>query len=252
MFECPAENDQGYPLISWIQSIFGECTYSVQDIVSLFIGYTSIVFWFCAQVPQLITNHRRRAAESLSPLFLFTWLLGDTSNLIGCIYTGQLPFQTNLAIYFVIMDGVLLLQWIYFHLQQSRNSQYSTSNREYEPLLTDTNQHTDTHLDYEGFENRPRTALIGGWRRCLLMFLGVCASEHFTRNKVIPSSLSHRHSTRELFGRNYDVDKSTTLLFMATTDDERAKAAGLFFAWVSTTCYLSSRIPQIMWNVSCL
>ncbi|TBU50785.1 PQ loop repeat-domain-containing protein [Dichomitus squalens] len=42
------------------------------------------------------------------------WLLGDTTNLIGCILTNQLPFQTYLATYFCLVDLSLLVQYFYY------------------------------------------------------------------------------------------------------------------------------------------
>ncbi|KAF9013904.1 hypothetical protein BDQ17DRAFT_1418849 [Cyathus striatus] len=41
-------------------------------------------------------------------------LLGDISNLIGCILTGQLPFQKWLATYFVLVDLTLVGQYVYY------------------------------------------------------------------------------------------------------------------------------------------
>ncbi|KAH8923227.1 hypothetical protein BT69DRAFT_1334037 [Atractiella rhizophila] len=54
------------------------------------------------------------SASSLSLPFLISWAAGDTLNLLGCILTHQLPFQTYLATYFVTVDCILLYQFFYY------------------------------------------------------------------------------------------------------------------------------------------
>lgn len=41
--------------------------------------------------------------------------IGDITNLVGCILTHQLPFQTYLASYFVFVDMTLVAQYIYYY-----------------------------------------------------------------------------------------------------------------------------------------
>ncbi|KAI0006122.1 PQ loop repeat-domain-containing protein [Russula compacta] len=82
-----------------------------------FSDWTSLMSVFCwlgAQFPQLIENARRKSVEGLALPFLANWLLGDLTNLIGCLLTNQLPFQTLLASYFCLVDVVLLSQYFYY------------------------------------------------------------------------------------------------------------------------------------------
>ncbi|KAJ3930408.1 MAG: PQ loop repeat-domain-containing protein [Lentinula lateritia] len=81
---------------------------------SVFLGYISILCWLGAQFPQVLENIHRRSCEGLALPFLANWLLGDISNLIGCILTKQLPFQTWLAAYFVSVDLALVGQYVYY------------------------------------------------------------------------------------------------------------------------------------------
>ncbi|KAJ3753411.1 PQ loop repeat-domain-containing protein [Lentinula raphanica] len=81
---------------------------------SILLGYLSIFCWLGAQFPQVLENIRRRSCEGLALPFLANWLLGDISNLIGCILTNQLPFQTWLAAYFVSVDLTLVGQYLYY------------------------------------------------------------------------------------------------------------------------------------------
>lgn len=78
------------------------------------LGYISISCWLCAQFPQVIENARRKSVEGLSLPFLANWFMGDFTNLLGCILTHQLPFQTYLATYFVFVDFSLVVQYIHY------------------------------------------------------------------------------------------------------------------------------------------
>ncbi|KAH8833681.1 PQ loop repeat-domain-containing protein [Flagelloscypha sp. PMI_526] len=82
--------------------------------VSSLLGYVSIGCWLGAQFPQVLENYKRQSCQGLAWPFLLNWLLGDASNLIGCILTNQLPFQTWLAVYFVFVDCSLVGQYIYY------------------------------------------------------------------------------------------------------------------------------------------
>ncbi|KZT40920.1 hypothetical protein SISSUDRAFT_1018393 [Sistotremastrum suecicum HHB10207 ss-3] len=118
------------------------------EALSLILGYCSIGCWLGAQFPQCIKNYQRRSVDGLALPFLFNWLLGDTSNLIGCILTHQLPFQTYLAIYFCMVDGTLLGQyWMYYrntppatistHRHTHKRGLSSSSTHPTSPLLGD-------------------------------------------------------------------------------------------------------------------
>ncbi|KAG8217880.1 hypothetical protein J3R82DRAFT_6046 [Butyriboletus roseoflavus] len=78
------------------------------------LGFVSIGCWLGAQFPQILENIKQQSCESLALPFLFNWMLGDASNLIGCLLTHQLPFQTYLATYFCCVDCCLLYQFFYY------------------------------------------------------------------------------------------------------------------------------------------
>ncbi|KAI0054157.1 hypothetical protein FA95DRAFT_1480159 [Auriscalpium vulgare] len=77
-------------------------------------GYLSMLCWLGAQFPQVLENIRRQSVEGLALPFLANWLAGDLTNLLGCILTHQLPFQTWLATYFCFVDFSLLSQYFYY------------------------------------------------------------------------------------------------------------------------------------------
>lgn len=65
-------------------------------------------------MPQLFENYRLKSAEAVSLAFLFTWFVGDVTNLIGAIWAELVPTVVALAIYFCIADFVLLFQCLYY------------------------------------------------------------------------------------------------------------------------------------------
>nr|GAT53256.1 predicted protein [Mycena chlorophos] len=107
--------------------------------LSDYLGYCSIACWLGAQFPQIIKNVQLQSAQGLALPFLANWFLGDASNLLGCILTDQLAFQTWLACYFVSVDVVLLSQYLYYERSRpalvfGRTRGGSTSDRHYRTL----------------------------------------------------------------------------------------------------------------------
>ncbi|KDE06687.1 hypothetical protein MVLG_03033 [Microbotryum lychnidis-dioicae p1A1 Lamole] len=95
-------------------------TWEGQEQLSTWFGYASILAWLCAQAPQVLENHRNKSVEAIALPFLVSWFFGDFTNLIGCILTHQLPFQTYLATYFVMIDAMLMAQ--FFHYSRANPS----------------------------------------------------------------------------------------------------------------------------------
>ncbi|SCZ95873.1 BZ3500_MvSof-1268-A1-R1_Chr8-1g09852 [Microbotryum saponariae] len=112
-------------------------TWEGQEQLSTWFGYASILAWLCAQAPQVLENHRNKSVEAIALPFLVSWFFGDFTNLIGsvlwqsalsdrgqahtlsfdpcsCILTHQLPFQTYLATYFVMIDAMLMAQFYHY------------------------------------------------------------------------------------------------------------------------------------------
>lgn len=74
---------------------------------------------------QLYENYRNSSCEGLSIVFLAQWMLGDATNLIGCLLTHQLPFQIAVAVYFCGIDMCILAQYFCkFLLISSREEQF--------------------------------------------------------------------------------------------------------------------------------
>ena len=81
--------------------------------LSAFFGTCSIVSWLFAQLPQIYKNHKLKSTSGLSAFFLTEWLLGDVTNLLGCLFTGQASWQIIIAGYYVFVDCCLCAQWVW-------------------------------------------------------------------------------------------------------------------------------------------
>ncbi|KAJ3331612.1 PQ loop repeat-containing protein 2, partial [Kappamyces sp. JEL0680] len=191
--------------------VFHECAYSTADELSTVLGYTSILFWLFAQVPQLWKNWKAQSSDSLSVIFLCNWLSGDFANLIGCILTQQLPFQTYLALYFVFIDTSLFAQTVYFRARRSKRLENALE----EEIVADE-----------------QTPLLRSDSRSVspssLAALAVFALN--TGSRIVESGASTLSDPIE----SLPADSSYQL--------------GRLFAWICCLLYLSSRLPQIYRN----
>lgn len=120
---CPIYDDSGNELIRWIARSTGSCVYGTTSAFSWTFGLISLAAWLGAQVPQLATNYRNGSVEGLAPALVGTWFAGDFCNFAGCVLTGQLPFQTLLAFYYVCVDLVMCGQ-VYYYTRKQRFCMY--------------------------------------------------------------------------------------------------------------------------------
>ena len=99
---------------------FSECCYTPLQVASFVIGMSSICFWLGCQLPQFLTNCRRKSGTALSMWFLVEWLMGDITNLVGSILSRQLVTQLATSVFFVICDITMLSQVTYYNARKRR------------------------------------------------------------------------------------------------------------------------------------
>ncbi|KAH6779506.1 hypothetical protein C2S52_010743 [Perilla frutescens var. hirtella] len=93
----------------------GWCLCSTRHGFSVGLGLLSVVSWCVAEIPQIITNYKKKSAEGLSILFLLTWIIGDSFNLFGCILEPEtLPTQYYTAVLYAVTTVMLALQAVYY------------------------------------------------------------------------------------------------------------------------------------------
>jgi len=199
-------------------------------VTCLTLGYLSILSWLCAQLPQIITNYQNRSVDGLAPIFLANWFMvclpfdpadfqGDITNLLGCILTHQLPFQTLLACYYVLVDSVLMFQFVFYKILfpprpailipsvSSFHSQHQ--HRPISPISTASPVKINRILHNRDFERSVVSIAI------LLGFISFVAGEPVGD---IPDG------------------------------PEPSEWVGHMFAWICCAFYLTSRLPQILEN----
>lgn len=96
-----------------LSSTSGTCIPTNEAFVTTLLGTLSIIAWLFAQLPQIYKNYALRSTSGLSIFFLGEWLLGDISNLLGCILTEQATWQIIIGIYYCFVDCMLTGQWLW-------------------------------------------------------------------------------------------------------------------------------------------
>ena len=102
--QCYPASRDGYAFNEFIAGTFGECLYTPSEVLSFYVGMSSLAFWMACQAPQFYKNFKNKSGHALSKWFLLEWFLGDALNLIGCLLTRQLTTQVATSTLFVIMD----------------------------------------------------------------------------------------------------------------------------------------------------
>lgn len=93
---------------------------TVGQALSGVFGSISLTAWICLLLPQLIANYKAKSADGLSMGFLFIWLLGDITNLMGALWTDLAPTAVALACYFCFADMILIAQCTYYNTLNAR------------------------------------------------------------------------------------------------------------------------------------
>ncbi|KAJ6426089.1 hypothetical protein OIU84_026634 [Salix udensis] len=99
----------------WARIYMKYCLCSMKDGASLTLGVISVLSWGVAEIPQIITNYKKKSTEGLSLAFLFTWIVGDLFNVFGCMLEpATLPTQYYMAVLYAITTSVLTAQTVYY------------------------------------------------------------------------------------------------------------------------------------------
>lgn len=224
---CPlVESETNLQLIRWIAQVSDTCVYGQQAAFSWSLGYISIIAWLGAQMPQIVTNYLNQSVDGLSFAFLANWFMGDLFNFWGCVLTRQLPFQTLLAAYYIFVDFILSGQYYYY------TRPHRMLNRERTILKR--------QMSYKKHRSK--------------------ASSAKTRPIVVPSSstrdLVASSSLKSMVGGSFLASSFTQVKAMPLPLQPSYKPAfliplntvGILFAWLCTSLYISSRLPQIYKN----
>ncbi|KAI8639794.1 PQ loop repeat-domain-containing protein [Parasitella parasitica] len=233
--DCPI-HENASPYIQWIYSMFGSCVYGYADALSIFLGYASIFCWLNAQVPQMIENYKLKSADGLSLYLLYFWLAGDLGNMFSCVLNHQLPFQTYLSGYFVSTDLILLCQ--YFCYSNNRNEKSLCTDKFSSHDQSDEYNHFDEEFvfpeEYACLESTKTTKDVG---------YGTINGNYSSKKTLYMGML--------LFGCKLGMGSTistSTIQGGSTQVVQSAITFGWVLAWVCTSFYILSRVPQIHKN----
>ncbi|KAK1711844.1 PQ loop repeat-domain-containing protein [Colletotrichum lupini] len=86
-----------------------------RDDASEILSSISMAAFLCLLIPQLAANYKLKSADSLSMAFLFIWLLGDVTNLLGGLANGIAPASIAVTTYLCFSDSTLICQCLYYN-----------------------------------------------------------------------------------------------------------------------------------------
>jgi uncharacterized protein with PQ loop repeat len=117
---------------------------TVHEAFSGIFGSVSLACWIFLLLPQLYENYKAQSGDSISLAFLLVWFLGDITNLAGATWAKLVPTVIALAMYFCVMDLVLISQCLYYKYksnkrivaaEEERRGSEDSAQSEGEPLL---------------------------------------------------------------------------------------------------------------------
>ncbi|KAL9550754.1 hypothetical protein MBANPS3_004582 [Mucor bainieri] len=191
----------------------------------------------------MLENYKLKSADGLSLYLLYFWLAGDLGNMFSCVLNHQLPFQTYLATYFVCTDLILLYQ--YFRYSSNKIV-----------LCTDK-------------FNAPHDPSVDADEEFVFPEEYACLELTKTMEDVNYGTMNSNSSRKTLFmglllfGCRLGFGSTTALLSTTAMSGGPTAATtvaaeemllqtpltlGWVLAWICTTFYIVSRVPQIHKN----
>jgi len=190
--------------------IFRQCLYSNSDTISYILGLASLLTSMISLFPQIIKNFVWKSTSSLSIGLFIIWMVGDVSNLIGCLLTNQLATQLYLAIYYVTMDVIVISQYCYYeYLIKIWKRRQQLSVNENVPLVNE------------------KTRLFSHPWPSLLILLVLVVMSH---PNMVTEAMSLCNSQSD------------------ASNGEIEYIVGLVSSWISCMCYIVAYVPQILKN----
>lgn len=257
-------------------SAFRSCVPTSLAFISTALGIFSIISWLFAQMPQIYKNYQLQSASGLSIYFLGVWLLGDLSNLLGAILTGQAGWQIVVAGYYVFVDVLLDFQYFWYTYGKSHGkrrlagygsgSERPNNGSEEIPVVLsspDGSSTGTTHVENAKADTKALRTPAG-------------PQDSQDQPRDISTSFSNEKETLGSSSRTIKLQGTpspsssprtlllVSMLCVALTNasplylpmkDEPAATSsseviGRISSWCSTVLYLGSRLPQIYKNSS--
>ncbi|MCJ1380049.1 hypothetical protein MMC17_003152 [Xylographa soralifera] len=262
-----------------LSSDFHTCIPTPLAFFSTLLGSLSILSWLFAQLPQIFKNYNLQSTSGLSIFFLIEWCLGDATNLFGALLTNQATWQVIVAGYYVFVDVVLVLQYMWYtHFKPwreehksadgGRSRRGSASRR---PPIIEGVSGSGEASSRPSSSNDPNHDDKSSSKPLPVPFNAFRFPASFSpREKGTPSSSNPtihrlRHSTPSpapspktillismlcaIFTTASPIHPTTHTLPPSSTSTSTSTASlGRLLSWTSTLLYLGSRLPQLYKN----
>lgn len=266
------------PTTSFLAQIsysFHSCIPTPLAFLSTLLGYLSILSWLFAQAPQVFKNYTLKSASGLSIYFLAIWFLGDTSNLIGALFTGQAAWQVLVAAYYVSVDTLLLSQYIWYtYLKSKRNMRVGDDvgdcNEDDDSsieILIESSTAEDEHSPNKPSFQTPEDGKLAVDKKAVAESRN---SRKFSTRNITEKSIHNRNIIRVqssgLPAASFPKALLVTSILCTVLVNasplkvdppdsptgpqpyDELEFAGRIFSWISTVLYLGSRLPQLYKN----
>ncbi|XP_071500132.1 lysosomal amino acid transporter 1 homolog [Diadema antillarum] len=227
---CSAEPDH----VPWVWNIFRECVTDSMEYAGFILGLAQILCWIVVFFPQFYENYKRgKMDEAIAPSFLILWMMGDMSNMLGCILAKQLATQLATAAYYILMDVIIISQFVYYYIKNKRKRvPIAEASHEHPSIQSLSNP---SHVIYCcGFLFSTSLLMSLPWQQ------GQASSHHIQ---------SHHAAGRSLLSVGSDDGciqyyRHTQDCIFTTTLDIIGYVCGCF----SGIFYVGSRVPQLIKN----
>lgn len=243
--------------------------YYLVSSASKIAGIVSLSVWLFAQLPQVLENYLNHSVHGVSTAFLACWVSGDVTNLIGCLLTRALPFQTCLAAYYCFIDFILCLQYWYYtsvYPRQAVHHNMLQSPNMMRPVVSNEGAKSRLSARLNRFEASPALVPLTGVRSSSALRRRPRKVRRSFLQKVLSSSVISG-SFKKASAMPVDADffleplPGHSLSWMSVLRDAAYSTAAFFSGWhyspalvgtvsgwFSTCLYVSSRTPQIRAN----
>ncbi|XP_078414189.1 lysosomal amino acid transporter 1 homolog [Cetorhinus maximus] len=111
----------------FVWNILKECTQDGWDMASIVLGLFSVLCFMVSAFPQCYSSVQNgNMDQAVSIWFLLGWLAGDSCNFLGAFLAQQLPIQTYTAVYYVMVDVMMVSLYAYYKWK-NRSRRYGTA-----------------------------------------------------------------------------------------------------------------------------
>ncbi|KAF1918539.1 hypothetical protein BDU57DRAFT_515389 [Ampelomyces quisqualis] len=187
--------------------------------------------------------------------------MGDVTNLLGCLFTGQASWQIIIASYYVFVDCCLCAQWVWYELLHH--------GRPLRPIWGRWSAGNGASSEQSESRQSPSSKPIDAFR--IPNFARSPAPESWHNSP--PAGASPNPHVRRVAASSSPMPSPKTILYISLifavlsrstaatplgpaphaliTSDKPPTAtqiAGKVFSWMSTFLYLGSRLPQLYMN----